>query len=814
MATKKKSRSKVTKTGSKKSVRSQKRTGAASSRGLDPGLPEELRHLIGETVAVLGNVVREEAGDSVFKVTESTRKKMTRLRGATYDREVKALRSLYSRFEELNQADRCSVARSFSLMMEITNLCENAYRSYRLKYRHDHPKIDHKMKRAVFVLTAHPTEARPTLMIKYLNELQEQLIQCLERKRSPDTRELRHLIRLLWRMPLAKHERPTPQDEADHIFSLLFEGEIFEKILTFENKEGLKVFFRTWVGGDKDGHPGIDATVMRDCLQASRSRLITSVVLELNRLEIDLEVYLDEAPAEADRVTDLIGTIEDLQIRADGLSQIESDDGSKVVEFWKKLGELGEDYIEWIGELHPSLVRTQALAKIFPGLVMPIELRESAEAVADPEGEGRAIKGMLEELARIAGPAPIVSYARALVLSMAETKEDILGGVKLSEACLGNGHLPIIPLFEKRSALEGSARVMKDLLGDSSFRDRVSKYWNDQIEIMLGYSDSSKESGSLPSRLLIQESVAALDRVIRSKGVRPIFFHGSGGSVARGGGSIEDQTSWWPKSAREVFKVTIQGEMIQRSFATPEIMESQLRKIAQASLDKAASPRKGDTREILRKFATLIRENYQSTLESPDFLEVVEEATAYRYLNELKLGSRPSKRKASGDLKIGDLRAIPWVLSWTQTRVLFPTWWAVGSSFNELSAGERAKLKRAYREDPMFRSYVHLLGFTLSKVELAPWKLYLEKSGLSKETVAEVEGAFQDELRATIGFYSAMTGKESLLFFRPWLEESIYLRTKMIHPLNVLQLLALENDDSTLLRMTVSGIASGMLTTG
>ena len=161
------------------------------------------------------------------------------------------------------------------------------------------------------------------------------------------------------------------------------------------------------------------------------------------------------------------------------------------------------------------------------------------------------------------------------------------------------------------------------------------------------------------------------------------------------------------------------------------------------------------------------------------------------------------------------LRAIPWILSWTQTRILFPTWWGVGSAWQASSADEKDKLRRAFQNEPVFSSYVKALGFTLAKVDLAIWFMYLENSvGLSIAKRDSAKSLFEEELRKTTLFLSELTGEENWLWFRPWLGESILLRSSLIHPLNLLQILAHQEKDNRLLRLTVTGISSGMLTTG
>ena len=195
----------------------------------------------------------------------------------------------------------------------------------------------------------------------------------------------------------------------------------------------------------------------------------------------------------------------------------------------------------------------------------------------------------------------------------------------------------------------------------------------------------------------------------------------------------------------------------------------------------------------------------------------MESATPYSYLNILKLGSRPSKRAKAAVLDFRSIRAIPWVLCWTQTRVLFPTWWGIGSVWKNTYRNDEKRmeqLKKAIRSSELFASFVRTLGFTLAKVDMQIFNLYLSTSGLDKDFQEKVYAEFLEEYKQSCHFVETITGEKSLLWFRPWLKESITLRSSMIHPLNVLQILGQKNDDKELVRKCVAGISSGMMTTG
>jgi len=176
------------------------------------------------------------------------------------------------------------------------------------------------------------------------------------------------------------------------------------------------------------------------------------------------------------------------------------------------------------------------------------------------------------------------------------------------------------------------------------------------------------------------------------------------------------------------------------------------------------------------------------------------------------MGFRQSKRR--GPVNIKNLRAIPWVLCWTQTRTLFPSWWGVGSYWQTLGPEEKKNLKRAFRESALFSTYIKQLGFTLQKIEMNIFQLYLEETHLSELEKKRFAKDFLNELRACKTFFKELTKESNYLWYRRWLKTSIELRSPLIDPLNILQLIALKEKDLFLLRETVTGVASGMLTTG
>ena len=252
--------------------------------------------------------------------------------------------------------------------------------------------------------------------------------------------------------------------------------------------------------------------------------------------------------------------------------------------------------------------------------------------------------------------------------------------------------------------------------------------------------------------------------------------------------------------------------MIQRTFSTPEIFNQYLRKVRELGQTNRLDY-KSKTQPALLRMANEISVSYRATVSDPAFLHMVEEASAYRFLEELRFGSRPSKRKKLEG--VSSLRAIPWILAWTQTRNLLPTWWGFGSAYKQMTSGEKIVLRRLARgKDPLFASYLHQLGFTFAKIEPAIWKMYLDQSSLTSQEKTKFFNDFMHELKLATSALKDLTGQKKALWKKPWLEESIRLRAPMIHPLNVAQLRAWKSHNTGLVREASVGIACGMLTTG
>lgn len=764
-------------------------------------IPKELQSLVYWAIDLLGQSIKEQYGFETFQKVEKLRKQMKSIRAEEVQKVLQVLNKNKSELDKLNDKELYRIAHAFSLMLELINRCESAFRYSRLQGR-EHKEFKQKPYASIFVFTAHPTEARSEETLQMFREIYESLIEAINYGRHHVEDKIKYILSLALYIPMARNEKPSVKDEAQYLYSYVLREEIISQQIDFYRR-GIVVHFRSWVGGDKDGHPGVDQKTLKMSLDLSRKKIVIWLENKLKDLENDIKYLGVNKTVES--------SISRLKLSVKELRKVDTGDGKKIQNFKRNLISLNTKLKTHYKIKFHMLEEINILFWLYPALVLPLEIREDSQIVGESiKNKDAKIHKMLIALKEISLGMEPKWYVRGFVLSQTESAQDIWGGYSLINKVFRDYKIPIVPLFETASALSNSCDIIEEFFKmDSQIKKKHQSIWSSRFEVMLGYSDSSKESGVLPSRYLIHKALYRLDKFLDKNKLTPVFFHGNGGSIERGGGSIKEQTQWWPKSAVNIFKATTQGEMIARNFQSDLIMQSQIEKIIEELNFKSG---KLENNKVLEKFQKLIQTSYQELVNNSYFKTQILPATPYSYLNLLKIGSRPTKREInkSEDIKI---RAIPWVLCWTQTRILMPTWWGVGSAFKSLGQNEREELKLLFAKNNLVSSFFKVLGFTLRKVELSIFKLYLNQS-LSAEEAQQVYSDFCEEYEKTLECFRFVTGEDDLLWFRPWLSQSIYFRSSMIHPLNLIQLIALERKNESLLRETVTGIACGMMTTG
>lgn len=428
---------------------------------------------------------------------------------------------------------------------------------------------------------------------------------------------------------------------------------------------------------------------------------------------------------------------------------------------------------------------------------------------------------------RLYGPGAIANY----VISKAASVSDMLEvAILLKEAGLFTpGETPscalrIVPLFETIEDLRESSAVMGAFF-DLPLARAILDGQGRLQEVMIGYSDSNKDGGYVTSNWEIRTAINGLLALGAARGIDMRFFHGRGGAVGRGGGSSFEAIQAQPETAvRRGIRITEQGEVVSSKYGHPLGGLVSLETIAAAALmaDLAheADSADGAFAEILAAASADSFAAYRDLVyETPGFEDYFRQSTPVSEIADLKIGSRPASRTASS--KIADLRAIPWVFSWSQSRVMLPGWYGFGAA--TLGAGpERLEaMSRLHQSSPFFRSVVSNLEMVLAKSSLPIAARYADLVA-DKALSARVFARIEAEWRASRDAVLAITGQSALLQNNPRLALSIRLRLPYIDPLNVLQIELLRrhrageaNDDVRRgIHMSINGVSAGLRNSG
>lgn len=396
--------------------------------------------------------------------------------------------------------------------------------------------------------------------------------------------------------------------------------------------------------------------------------------------------------------------------------------------------------------------------------------------------------------------------------------------------------LQSVPLFETIDDLHAAPGIMKLLFELPIYRQAVAAR-GDLHEIMLGYSDSNKDGGAVTANWELRVALNDITATAGEHGVKLKFFHGRGGALGRGGMPLNRSIlAQPPHTVGGGIKITEQGEVLSSRYSMQGIAYRSLEQATWALITAARLakyPQAQDDavlkewEEISRSISETALNKYQDLIfRDPDFLTYFKESTPLPEVGELNIGSRPSKRKNSD--RFEDLRAIPWVFAWTQSRYLLPAWYAAGTALKQYTGDDEQRLttlKTMYEKFPFFRSLIDNLQMALAKADLTIAKEYADM--ISDSTIRDrIFTQIENEYKLTSDMILSITGQDEILDNVPVIQESIRLRNPYVDPLSYMQvqlltelreLRAKDEDDPELLRevlLTINGIAAGLRNTG
>ena len=411
------------------------------------------------------------------------------------------------------------------------------------------------------------------------------------------------------------------------------------------------------------------------------------------------------------------------------------------------------------------------------------------------------------------------SSLSSYVISMASSPSDVLSVILLLKEQGIKYNIPVAPLFETLADLDNAEACIEALLSVPWYK----QYCGGHQEVMIGYSDSSKDAGQLAAAWGQFKAQEALTNLCKKHGVHLTLFHGRGGTVGRGGGPSHTAIlAQPPGSVQGSLRVTEQGEMIRFKFGIPEIavrnMELYVGAVLKATLAPSPEP-EAPWREQMEKMSKVGFTAYRGIVrENDQFVPYFRSATPEQELAKLPLGSRPAKRRQDGGVE--SLRAIPWIFAWTQIRLMLPAWLGSETALDKaIEDGESGLLQEMYDKWPFFTSYLNMLEMVLAKSDGNIAAFY--ERHLVDPSLHGLGASLRERLSVAIARVKELKGNDELLVDNPVIKQSIEVRNPYIDPLHYLQTELLDRDrncpDERLeqaLMVTMAGISAGMRNTG
>ena len=883
----------------------------------------------------LGEALVRQHGQDLLELVEKVRSlgKSAR-RGGSADAAVE-LRSL---LEDLDPDQVIPLVRAFTTYFYLANVSEQVHRIDELapddRYlratvdRIIDAGLDPELIATVMarfevrpVFTAHPTEvARRSILTK-----RRMLADLIERRlltNEPDGVELidrrtAELIDQIWQTDELRTYKPSVVEEARSILYYLVGlakdvvgdlGETLDQQLSrLGSGDSVPLSFGTWVGGDRDGNPGVTSATTLEALALQHDRGLTHLIALVEDLSDELSMSGRLAPIseklrdslEADRnqlpdvwrreerrtsgepyrlkcsfiharlinTRDRIKTgshyqpgsdysrvddlISELDLISDSLSGskgelIATGALSRVRRQAKALGfqmatldvrehsakhrSAVEELFKKVGVELVSMGDNQRMSVTSGELTGARPLTRPTTRLSEPTTETLDIFHSIREAKRRYGEQVIESY----IISMTESPVDVINAVLLAREAglidLGQGiaGLGFVPLVETIDDLRNSGHLLDNLLYNAEYRRLVSLRGDNQ-EVMLGYSDSNKVGGITSSQWEIYKAQRVMRNVAESHGVHLTLFHGRGGTIGRGGGPAHAAILAQPYGTIDgSIKLTEQGEVISDKYGNPGIaarnLELLVASVLESSLLHRQSRRSTETldrwTEAMDCFAAEAYNAYRSLVDDPSMIPYFLASTPVEELGKMNIGSRPSRRPG-GLGGVDDLRAIPWVFGWTQTRQTIPGWFGVGAGLKAArEAGYGEVLAEMSAEWSFMQTFLSNVEMTLFKTDLDITSRYVDELVDTKHH--HLFGQIEAERDLAVTEVLHLVGNKELLSSSPLLQRTLSVRDIYLDPINYLQVSLLgrsrsgdQSDDlDRALLLTVNGIAAGMRNTG
>jgi len=635
------------------------------------------------------------------------------------------------------------------------------------------------------------------------------------------------------------------------------------------------VQFGSWIGGDRDGNPLVKPDCIRDALELARNLILREYLSDVESLSDRLSSSQRQATASAEMLAQL--KLYERNIPGVHLAWGPNNTSESYRRFcsyifhklqqtreavdapapYPKAAEFENDLLLVSRSLRAN--RGERLAKTWVDPLLrklrtfgfhlhTLDIRQHAgvharvieEIGPHPErstnsAESKELLDTFRAIAKVKRSYPAHSI-RNYIISGAETEKDVLtvirlakiAGVQVAGSVDDPGLMPV-PLFESIESLRAAGSVMRRLWGDREYQPLLDS-WGRWQEVMLGYSDSNKDGGMLTSTWELYKAHRELHRAARESRVKLRLFHGRGGTVGRGGGPTHAAIlAQPPGSFSGQIRITEQGEVLNWKYADPVLAEWNLELMMAASLE-ALTPPGEDQSQFPSAWEEAVEEMSQEAYrvyrreiaDSPDVLEYFEQATPVNELDTARIGSRPSRRTKGRRLE--DLRAIPWVFGWMQSRHAVPAWFGVGHAldhFAKSGAGHEQLLRQVTKSFPVFAELIRNVELGMAKADLGIAGVY---SGLVKNAALRkrVFSMLEEEFLRSRKMILRLTGQRELLGRNRVLARSIRLRNPYVDPMSLIQVELLRRkqrgeQSSELeypLGATINGIAAGLHNTG